>query len=323
MDLFEIVRAAGRRWYVLVAGLILTGGLVMAVLRIIPLTYDVQSSVLLLPPRQTASANGPVTDGGNPFLNLGGLDVVAGVLSKSLMDSASVESIVPKGSHAEYTVEPDPSVSGSVLAVTASDRTPAGAFSTLDSVLALTTTRLKALQDEVNATGGSQVRLMVITDNTVAEPNTSALVRTLIVVVAAGLVITALLAISVDALLRRRKTRKAARLAAREAAEEDSAASAVPDARAPSGKRASPGRTARPAKPATSGKRRRPAEPAVSTTADVAREPVVAEPVEAEAAATEPRFDFDDFDDAVDDSVELSDDVARDDDDADLVADRR
>jgi hypothetical protein len=267
VDLLEVVRAAGRRWYVLVAGLILTGGLVIAVLRFIPLTYDVQSSVLLLPPRQTASVNGPVTDGGNPFLNLGGLDVVAGVLSKSVTDSASVESIVPKGSHAEYTVEPDPSVSGSVIAVTASDRSPAGAFKTLDSVLALTTSRLKALQEEVNATGGSQVRLMVITDNTVAQPNTAALVRTLIVVIAAGLVITALLAISIDALVRRRKTRKAARRAAREAA-----------------------------------------EPAI-----------VAESIA--VADGESAFDFDDV---TDDTVELSDDVARDDDDADFeVAVRR
>jgi hypothetical protein len=213
----EVLRSAGRRWYVLVAGLLLTGGLAILVLRFVPLTYDAKASVLLLPPANV------VTDGGNPFLNLGGLDVVAGVLSKSLTDTSSVNSIIPKSSHAKYTVEPDPTVSGSVLLVTATDRSSDGAFAVLDQVLALAKTRLQTLQNSVDAKGGTQVRMMVITNNTVADPNTSTLVRTLIVVVAVGLVLTALLAVSIDALARRRSSRKAARNALRRAKRDDAA----------------------------------------------------------------------------------------------------
>jgi hypothetical protein len=209
--LAELILAAGRRWYVLVAGLLLTAGVIVIALRLIPITYDVKSSILLLPPQISVAETG-----GNPFLGLGGLEVVAGVLSKSLTDSDSVESIAPADGTAEYTVQQDASVDGSVLEVTVSDRTAAGAFDTLDAVHALATERLKELQDSVAATAESQVRMMVITNNTVAEPNAAALGRTLIVLTAACLVVTLLLAVFVDAAVRRRHAVRAAKPVAAE-----------------------------------------------------------------------------------------------------------
>lgn len=214
MDLAALFRAAGRRWYVLIAGLLLTAGLAYIVLRFVPPTYNVETSVLLLPPISSVESIGTEVgdeeDSGNPFLNLGGLDVVAGVLAKAVTDSESVRSIVPDGSRAEYMVEPDATVAGSVLAVTVSDATAAGAFSTLDAVLELSTARLQTLQESVGATGDDQVRLMVITNNSVATLDLASLVRTLIVVIAAGLVLSLLLAVSVDALARRRRRARAA-----------------------------------------------------------------------------------------------------------------
>lgn len=202
MKLSELLRAMSRRWYLVLAGLIVVSGMAYLTLRFIPLTYDVKSSILLLPPTST------IEEGGNPFLNLGGLDVAAGVLAKSLTDSESNRSVVPAGSKAEYTVQKDASVSGSVLEVAVSDTTASGAFRTLNAVLALADTRMIDLQVSAKALPKSEIRLMVITNNTVAEPNYSALARTLIVVIVAGLIFTLLLAVSVDALLRRRAIRK-------------------------------------------------------------------------------------------------------------------
>jgi len=204
--LAELLHAAGRRWYVLVAGLLLTAGVIVLALRLIPITYDVKSSVLLLPPQISVEETG-----GNPFLALGGLEVVAGVLSKSLTDSDTVESIAPSDGTAEYTIQQDASVDGSVLEVTVSDRTADGAFDTLDAVLATATERLDTLQDTVAASDDSHVRMMVITNNTVAVPNSAALGRTLIVLTAACLVLTLLLAVFVDAAVRRRHAVTAAR----------------------------------------------------------------------------------------------------------------
>lgn len=203
MDLAELLRAAGRRWYVLIAGLILVVGLVMVTLRFVPITYDARSSILLLPPSSS------IEKGGNPFLNLGGLDLVAGVLGKSLTDSETAKRIAPPGSKAAYTVAKDPSVSGSVLEVVASNTSPDAAFTTLNAVLNLATEKLNQLQDAAGASEQTHVRLMVITNNTEAEPIIASLARTLIVVIAAGLSATLLLAISIDSMVRRRRTKKA------------------------------------------------------------------------------------------------------------------
>lgn len=223
MYLAELLQAAGRRWYVLVGGLLLTAGVIILALRLIPITYDVKSSILLLPPQTSVEETG-----GNPFLALGGLEVVAGVLAKSLTDTDSVESIVPEGDPAEYTIQQDASIDGSVLEVTVSDRSADGAFDTLDAVLALASERLDELQDGVAASDESHVRLMVITNNTVAVPNAAALGRTLIVLTAACLVVTLLLAVFVDAAIRRRRAVSAARATSGTSADEPAVPVPVP-----------------------------------------------------------------------------------------------
>lgn len=205
MDLAELLRAVGRRWYVLIFGLLAIAALVFLTLRFVPVTYDAKSSLLFLPPKSA------VEKGGNPFLDLGGLDLVAGVLGKSVTDSESIRRIVPSGSKAEYTVEKDASVSGSVLEVAASGTSSQAAFATLNAVQALATERLDQLQDAAGAPANSHVRLMVITNNTVAEPNFASLARALIVVGAGGLSLTLLLAISIDSAARRRRSKRAER----------------------------------------------------------------------------------------------------------------
>jgi uncharacterized protein involved in exopolysaccharide biosynthesis len=220
VDLSASLHALGRRWYVLIAGLLITAGFVVLALRFVPLAYDVKASILLLPPTSSVTVTGK-TQTGNPFLYLGGLDVVAGVLERSVTDSESVQSIIPRGSKAKYTVQQDAAVSGSVLQVQASDTSPAGAFSTLNSVVDLATTKLQTLQNEVQAKPSDQVRLLVITNNTVAVPDYASLIRLLIVVAAAGIVLTLFVAVFIDAAVRRRRSRRLQRL---ERPDEDEAA---------------------------------------------------------------------------------------------------
>jgi hypothetical protein len=215
----ELIRAVGRRWYVVVAGLILTGGLVAAMTGglvvagldalLVPVMYEAKASMLLLPPTKTVTETT-----GNPFLNLGGLDVVSGVLSLSLTDSQTVSSLVPPRSKTTYTVTQDGSVSGSVLNVSVTAVSPREALATLTSIETLASTRLRTLQDSVDAPLNTQARIMTITDNTRAVPNFAALIRALIAVIAAGVVITFLAAIAVDSIARRRKARKVEKMRA-------------------------------------------------------------------------------------------------------------
>ncbi len=215
MDLVQLFRALGRRWYAVLAGLIVLTAAAVLTFRLVPVTYDAKASLLLIPPTKTV-----VETNGNPFLNLGGLDVVAGVLSLSLTDTTTVARMAPPSSKATYTVSPDQSIPGSVLDIGVSARTPGQALDILNSLESLASVRLTQLQDQVNAPQASQARIMVITDNNKATPNISALSRALIVVIAAGLVLTFLLTISLDTVIRRRKDRKAARQPAHATAEE-------------------------------------------------------------------------------------------------------
>ncbi|MFE6965606.1 hypothetical protein ACFVAJ_10845 [Agromyces sp. NPDC057679] len=210
----NVLRTAGRRWYILLAGLIATAGLLTLVPRYVPVTYDLTASVLLLPPANAVAPTGETKPVLNPFLDLGGLDIAAGVLANSLTDTRTVDQIAPEGSGIEYTVEEDASVSGSVLEFAVNARTEAEARAALAQLLELGEARLLQLQDEVAAAPAFQLRLMTVTDNTVAEPNFGNMVRAMIVVGAAGIVLTLLFAVSFDALRRRRKAKVAQRAAA-------------------------------------------------------------------------------------------------------------
>jgi hypothetical protein len=205
MDLVETMRALGRRWYVLLTGMLLTGGLVYGTLNVVPLTYDVQASLLLMPPADSPANNG------NPFLNLGGLDVVAGVLTKSLTDESSGAVIAPHGSDAKYEVAVDATVPGSVLAVTATDITPRGALAVLGRVQSLAESKLSDLQADAGSAANDRVHLMVITSNETPTPDYSSLLRPLLVVIAGGIVVSLLCTVAVDALIRSRRLRTAAR----------------------------------------------------------------------------------------------------------------
>jgi capsular polysaccharide biosynthesis protein len=206
MDLVQLFRALGRRWYAVLACLIVIAAGAFFTFRLVPVTYDAKASLLLIPPTKTV-----VESNGNPFLNLGGLSVVAGVLSLNLTDTTTVEQLAPRSSKATYTVTPDQTIPGSVLDVGVSARTPQQALDIMNSIESLATVRLAQLQDQVNAPLDSQARIMLITDNDKATPNVSSLSRALIVVIAGGIVVTFLFTISLDTLIRRRKERKAAR----------------------------------------------------------------------------------------------------------------
>lgn len=202
MNIASIARAAGRRWYVLLLGLFMTAGLAYFAFQIVPVTYDVRASFLLIPPLTDEK---PTDD--NPFLHLGGLDIAAGVLAASLNDGATMERLAPKDEKGEYFVQPDDSVAGSVLEVVATGRSSAQAFEILNGVLAVSETRLVDLQDSVHASPSSQITMMVITDNTVAKQDTSTMVRILIMVAVGGLALTGALAVAVDSIVRRVKSR--------------------------------------------------------------------------------------------------------------------
>ena len=83
------LRLIRRNWYVAVIGVLLTAGLAAGAVAAVPATYVSQAQMVLLPPPRTistANATGDPNAAVNPFTQLGGLQSMAEVVARSMMD---------------------------------------------------------------------------------------------------------------------------------------------------------------------------------------------------------------------------------------------
>ena len=111
----DVMRALGRRWYVVVVGLMLTAGLVFGAYNGEPPGVQRAGSGAPAAPRAD------VGKGGNPFLLLSGLEQPAGILAayfSSAPASFRGRAISPT---AEYEVGIDDSTRGPVIAIDVTD----------------------------------------------------------------------------------------------------------------------------------------------------------------------------------------------------------
>jgi hypothetical protein len=195
--LSDLRAALLRRWYLLVIGGLVTGGLCLAAAQRFPVVYAASASVVLLPP---ASAVG---DTGNPYLALGGLDTAAGVVAHALSDSATTRHLADRGVDEPFTVQPDIAVGGPVLLVTAEGRTPRQALRSLSLVLREVPDVLVRLQTSVGTPEKSMITQEVITRDTAPSPVRKQTIRAVILALAIGVAGTVMLAALVDGLFAR------------------------------------------------------------------------------------------------------------------------
>ena len=121
----EVLWALARRWYVVVVGLLLTGGLTYGAISASPPEYHARGLVLLLP------SDAAVGKGGNPFLQLSGLEQPAGILVASFSSAPARAAVGQRSPTADYTVGIDDSTRGPVIAV---DVTAASEPETMDTL---------------------------------------------------------------------------------------------------------------------------------------------------------------------------------------------
>lgn len=201
MYLSDLLAGLRRRWYALLLGLTLTALLCVGAIRITPVEYVAQSSVLLLPPATT------VGTGGNPYLALGGLQGAADVLARAMSGDEISQEIAPPSGTATYTFQPDATTNGPMLVIEVRDISNDGALATLDSLLIKSPEVLKDLQVKVAAPEDSLIRIGTITRPVDAEPDSKAQLRSLIVALAVGVAITLFGTTLLDGYLLRRRAR--------------------------------------------------------------------------------------------------------------------
>lgn len=202
--IMDVLRALGRRWYVVFFGIAMTVGLAYGAVNVSPPEYNARALILLLP------GSNAVADGGNPFLALSGLEQ-PGSIVVAYFDSASAkDEVAALSKSAQFEIALDSSTRGPVIAVDVTDTSTESTMSVLGFLMERVPAELARLQSEVAAPAGSIITSMPIVVDTTPELDTSGTMRLGIAAAVVGLVATALAAFTLDGFILRRRARRGA-----------------------------------------------------------------------------------------------------------------
>ncbi|MET7455307.1 chain length determinant protein [Streptomyces sp. NPDC005574] len=277
MDLAEIFRVMRRRWYVLLPGLLLTAGLVVAVTRFVPVTYQSQSTVVLL-----NSQKATVAYDGNPFLSTQtSLTGMADSLARNLNSDVSVRELKSRGATGTFEAKLADNAQGPLmwLTVTGTDRSAVLASDRL--LTAYAKERLEQFQHQQSVAPKAMIRLTTIVapQNPVAQTKTR--LEYMIMAGGLGLVVSMFTAFYVEA---RRRPNAQAPHPAPEPAPEPAGPLAEPEEK----KEAPPAPAGEPAVDETLAIRRPPSWSRSTGTGPASAEPKAQRPVMAVTTAAEP-----------------------------------
>ncbi|MEO5319758.1 hypothetical protein PV761_14375 [Arthrobacter sp. CC3] len=202
MFLRDLYASARRRWYLVLAGLLITAGMSFWVFRVAPVTYEATANVALIPP-PTA-----VISGDNPFLYMGGLDQAMGVFTVKLNSDSVRGPIEDSYPAAEYSTERDSSTSGPIVRVKVSGDSSATTLEVLNRVLGVMPATMASLQDELSLPQASRISLLTLGVDKDTTLVSEARTRALLVVAAIGFAATLLLTGLADKRLIRRRGKK-------------------------------------------------------------------------------------------------------------------
>ncbi len=203
MYLSNLAMIVRRRWILALVGVGITVGLAVAGYYVAKPTYQATASILLLPPASTVPAEG------NPFLQLGGLDLTVDLLGTALTDQAVTREIEGVSPTTEAEVGADPRSSGPILRIQVQDKSEASALEIRDLLVAMVPDRLAELQSAVGVDGTNRVTSSVLVVDAVAEPVGRDKLVGAVVGGIVGLGLSLILLVLVDNILLRRAARRA------------------------------------------------------------------------------------------------------------------
>jgi hypothetical protein len=199
MSLSHLVGVLRRRWIVVLVGVLLTLGAGAAAWRAVPSEYSSTSTMLLLPPVN------PTQPGANPYLSLAGLTGPAEVVARSVNDPTTEQELRQAGASGSWTVERDYQTSAPIILVTVQDSSVDKVRATTDIILAEVPKALNQLQASINVASSARITSTVVSRNADVQRVLKPLLRALMLVVAAGLILTVALAALIDAVMLRRR----------------------------------------------------------------------------------------------------------------------
>ncbi|MEU6352769.1 Wzz/FepE/Etk N-terminal domain-containing protein [Streptomyces sp. NPDC047072] len=285
MDLAEIFRVMRRRWYVLLPGLLLAAGLTFAVTVVVPVTYQSQSTVVLLNSKKATEAYD-----GNPFLSTQtSLTGMADSLARNLNSDMSIRELKSRGATGTFEAKLADNAQGPLLWLTVTGTDESAVLASDRTLTAYAKERLEEFQEQQSVADNARIRMSTIVSPQTPVAQTKTRLEYMIMAGGAGFVLTMVAVFYVEA--RRRSQRALAEResgAGSEPGPEPSASGATPaSALAP----ANPAETADPAKESIVEETlaiRRPPSWTRSREDGSAAEPTTPRPVMAVASAAEP-----------------------------------
>ena len=223
MNVADMLGALRRRWYVLVAGLIVAGLAAYGVWTIVKVEYTRTATQLMLP------GPGTIPEDANPFLFVGGLSQAADVLVRKMGSPDVLGPVEREFDGVQIVVTRDPLSSGPVLLTSVTSQSDDDAAAAVQELVQLTESTLKDIQRVENIPTSDRITLVTLTtdDEGVVEQKSRLIAAG---AAAAGIAaLTLLLVALIDGLARARAQRRGRSGASRRARR----AAAFDDARSP------------------------------------------------------------------------------------------
>jgi len=194
-----------RRWYLVVAGLVITVAGVLGIQQLIPVSYKAEASVVLVPP-QTA-----VVEGENPYLYMGALDQALSVLIVKMNSPQVADPILRDVPQLAFTLSKDVTTTGPIILVESEGPTERQAIDVVGDVLQELPPNLVQIQNALGVPTDARISAMTIVQDEKAEEITKKQTRMMIAAAGVGLASTLLITGWVDQLLSKLKARRAGR----------------------------------------------------------------------------------------------------------------
>lgn len=207
MYLVDALTVLARRWYVVLAGVLIMAGGTAAVFAYVPTTYQSSGQMVLLLPPEASGTGEPV----NPYLNLQtGLTTAASLVSGAASTKDVAKEMAEEGFDAEYAVAVVPGT-GPLITVTAKDSDPRLATATRDAMMAWIDVELRRIQEEVDVPRAQYISATRSSVSRTAEALPGSKLRALAAMVAVVGMLTLVATFGFDRLLGRRAARRASR----------------------------------------------------------------------------------------------------------------
>ncbi|WP_327005980.1 hypothetical protein OHA72_01005 [Dactylosporangium sp. NBC_01737] len=201
MDLWDLAKLMGRRWYLMAPMIILTLAATSWALLTIKPDYTSTGQIMLIPPADRTPLTPAELQSTNTWVEVGE-DIMAKALSISLNTNQTHKEIEGEGFSTAFEVTAEDR--SSILTVTATATTPEAAQATVQRLEKQITREVEEMQARYKPKAGRAISTQVLDAGDTIEVVSSKVKRAAVVIIGVGLLLTAAVTIVGDNILRRR-----------------------------------------------------------------------------------------------------------------------